>query len=182
MRRLLSTSFRRFRKEEDGNASVEFFIIFPVFVTMMLMSVELSFITLRHTMLERGLDIAVRQIRLGTGEPSNHAEIKDVICESAFFIQDYKNQLRLEMKPLDLRSGPAQLDGPVLCTENAEPVDPAIIKKDFEFGGVNELMVLRACFRYSPMFPEELIGSSLEKDAHGDAAIVSMTAFVQEPT
>ena len=182
MRRLLGKYCRRFRKEEDGNASVEFFIVFPTFIMLMLMSIELGFITMRHTLLERGLDIAVRQIRLGTGEPSSHAEIKTVICDSAAFILNCESQLRLEMKPLDLRAGPAELDGPILCTENAEPVDPAVIKKDFEFGGVNELMVLRACYRYDPIFPEDMLGQALVKDAHGQAAIVSMTAFVQEPT
>ena len=182
MTRLFGKCFRRFRKDESGNASVEFFIVVPTFIMLMLMSIEISFITLRHTLLERGLDIAVRQIRLGTGEPSSHAEIKEVICDSAAFILNCDSQLRLEMKPLDMRTGPAQLDGPILCRENAEPVDPAVIAKDFNFGGVNELMVLRACYRYDPIFPDDMLGEALIKDAYGQAAIVSMTAFVQEPT
>lgn len=181
MTRLLGRYYRRFRKEESGNASVEFFIIFPTFIILMLMSIELSFITLRHTLLERGMDIAVRQIRLGTGEPSNHAEIKDVICEGAAFIANCDTELRLEMKPVDMRAY-APLDEEVKCIENSEPVDPAVLQQDFVFGGTNELMILRACYRYDPFFPDGLLGQALTKDENGKAAIVTMTAFVQEPT
>ena len=181
MRRRLGKYCRRFRKEESGNASVEFFIIFPVFFMMLLASIELSVITLRHTLLERGLDIAVRQIRLGTGEPSNHAEIKDVICEAAAFIRNCDSELRLEMKPVDMRAY-ASLSDDVKCIENSEPVDPAVLKKDFVFGGVNELMVLRACYRYDPIFPDDMLGEALHKDEYGKPAIITMTAFVQEPT
>lgn len=173
--------FRRTKDDESGNASVEFVIIVPVFLILLMMSIELGFITIRHTLIERGLDIAVRQIRLGTGEPSSHAEIKEVICENASFINNCDSELRLEMMPVDLRAY-ASLDPNAKCKESAEPVDPAILKKEFVFGGVNELMVLRACYLYTPIFPEELLGQALEKDGNGKARIIKMTAFVQEPT
>ncbi len=181
MTRVKGKYFRRFRKDEEGNASVEFFIIIPVFIMLMLMSIELGFITMRHTLLERGLDMAVREIRLGTGEPSSHEEIKDFICDEAGFILNCKTELRLEMKPVDLRAYSA-LDEEAKCIENSQPVDPAVLKKDFVFGGVNELMILRACYRYDPIFPEALLGNALEKDDYGKPAIITTTAFVQEPT
>lgn len=181
MIRAMGNYFRRFRKDEEGNGSVEFFIVIPSFIMLMLMSIELSFITMRHTLLERGLDMAVREIRLGTGEPSSHAEIKDFICDRAAFILNCDTELRLEMKPVDLRNY-AALGGDVKCIENSQPVDPAVLKKDFVFGGVNELMILRACYRYDPIFPEDMLGAALHKDAFGKPAIISTTAFVQEPT
>lgn len=181
MIRVKSKFFRRFRKDEDGNASVEFFIVIPVFIMLMLMSIELSFITLRSTLLERGLDMAVREIRLGTGEPSSHGEIKDFICDAAAFIRNCDSELRLEMKPVDMRAF-AALDDDAKCIENSQPVDPAVLKKDFVFGGVNEMMLLRACYTYDPIFPEDFLGSALQKDAHGKSSIITTTAFVQEPT
>jgi len=45
---------RRLVRREDGNATVEFMIIVPIYLMLMVMSLELSFITLRQTMLERG--------------------------------------------------------------------------------------------------------------------------------
>ena len=90
-------------RREDGNASVEFMIIFPIYFALLAMSVELSMITLRQTLLERGLDMAVRDIRLGTGEfvqsydtdeeneaavEDYHDKIKTRICDEAFVIMD----------------------------------------------------------------------------------------------
>lgn len=181
MKHLLGKYFRRFRKEEDGNASVEFVIIVPVFITLVTMSIEVGFVTIRHTMLERGLDIAVREIRLGTGNPSNHAQIKDVICDNAPALVDCTNQLRLEMRPVDLRAY-ASLDEDPKCIDDAQSVDPAVFDDDFIFGGVNELMLLRACYRYDPIYPWAIMGNALKKDQDGKTNVVSMTAFVQEPT
>ena len=63
MMRLVPSKLARFWRGQAGNATVEFVIVFPVFLTLFLFSLELAIITLRHTMLERGLDIA--WIRVG---------------------------------------------------------------------------------------------------------------------
>lgn len=180
MKHLLGKHFRRFRDKEDGNASVEFVIIVPLFISLVTFSIELGFVTIRHTMLERGLDIAVREIRLGTGNPSNHTQIKQVICDNAPALADCTNQLRLEMKPVDMRAY-ATLDGTPKCVDDAHSVDPIDYDNAFVFGGANELMVLRACYRYDPMFPDAVMGNALKKDQDGKTNVVSMTAFVQEP-
>ncbi|WP_299851217.1 TadE/TadG family type IV pilus assembly protein [uncultured Roseovarius sp.] len=181
MRHLFGKYFRRLKGDEAGNASVEFVIIVPTFIMLMTMSIELGFVTIRHTMLERGLDIAVRQIRLGTGEPSTYEEIKEVICDNAPILANCETELRLEMQPVDLRAY-SSLDAKPKCIENSQPVEPAVLKKEFVFGGVNELMVLRACFLYDPIFPDEMMGRALQKDDYGKTAIVTMSAFVQEPS
>ncbi|MFD1160014.1 TadE/TadG family type IV pilus assembly protein [Roseovarius aestuarii] len=181
MRHLLGKYLRRFRRSEDGNASVEFIIIAPLFITLVTMSIELGFVTIRHTMLERGLDIAVRQIRLGTGDPGNHDQIKQVICDNSVgVLLDCDGQLRLEMQPVDPRAY-ATLDATPKCVENAHSVDPVDYDTDFTSGTANELMVLRACYRYDPIFPTEVMGSAMTKDDDGKPFIVSTTAFVQEP-
>lgn len=177
MIRALAAYLARIRAEEDGNASVEFFVVFPVFVMLMLMSVELGFLTLRHTMLERGMDIAVREIRLGTGAAPQHDDIKTLICDNARFIRNCDTQLRLEMRPADIRNFGA-LDAAADCTDVAQPSNPV---RDFTAGQENQLMLLRACYRFDPIFPDDLLGQALTKDANGQAAIVAMTAFVQEP-
>lgn len=79
-------------------------VIFPIFMMLMIMSIEVSLITLRHTMLERGLDMAVRDIRLGTGTAPTHAAIKQRICEEAYVISDCAENIRLEMVPTDMRN------------------------------------------------------------------------------
>ena len=168
---------RRFLREEGGNASVEFVLVFPAYLALMLMSIELGFVTLRHTLLERGLDIAVREVRLGTGTAPQHDEIKDLICQNSLMIRDCATTLRLEMRSADIRAFNS-LDTTADCTDAAEPTKPV---KQFVNGQQNQLMLLRACLRFDPLFPDDALGSALSKDASGQSSIVSMTAFVQEP-
>lgn len=168
---------RRFLKDEGGNASVEFVLVFPAYLALMLMSIELGFVTLRHTLLERGLDIAVREVRLGTGTAPQHDDIKQIICDNALMIRDCATTLRLEMRSADIRAYNS-LDTTADCTDLAEPTKPV---REFTPGQQNQLMLLRACLRFDPLFPDDALGSALTKDASGQSSIVSMTAFVQEP-
>lgn len=174
---LAKKMLRRFRKDDSGNASVEFVIVFPVYLALMLMSIEMGFITLRHTLLQRGMDIAVRDIRLGTGTAPQHDEIKEMICENALMIRDCDTTLRLEMRAANIREF-STLGSPIDCTDAAEPSKPV---KEFTPGQQNELMLLRACLRFDPLFPDRTLGSALTKDASGQSSVYAMTAFVQEP-
>ena len=167
----------RFVRGEGGNASVEFVVIFPLYLGLLIMSLELSLITLRHTMLERGLDMAVRDVRLGTGTAPTHDAIKERICDEALIISDCENNLRLEMMPTDIRS--LTTLGPYAeCTDRAAHGDPVL---KFTPGQQNQLMFLRACVKYDPLFPTWKLARGLDRDDSGQAMIVSMTAFVQEP-
>lgn len=172
-----TSRFGDFLKEESGNASVEFVLVFPVYLALMLMSIELGFITMRHTMLERGLDIAVREIRLGTGTVPQHDDIKELVCDAAIMLRDCENKLQLEMRSADIRAFNA-LDTSADCTDASEPTKPV---REFTPGQQNELMLLRACLRFDPLFPDDLLGSSLATDGNGQSSVIAVSAFVQEP-
>jgi len=177
MIRSAASAFAGFLRDESGTATVEFVLVVPIYLSMLVMSIELGFVTLRNTLLERGLDMAVRDIRLGTGTAPQHDEIKRLVCENALMIRDCEQNLRLEMRPADIRTY-AALDTTVDCTDAAEPSEPV---REFTPGQQNELMVLRACLKFDPLFPDAVFGQALTTDASGQAAVVSMTAFVQEP-
>ncbi|MFX0544864.1 TadE/TadG family type IV pilus assembly protein [Roseovarius sp. S1116L3] len=164
-------------RREDGNATVEFVIIVPIYLALMAMSLELSMITLRQTMVERGLDIAVRDLRLGTGTNPTHDAIKKRICGEAYVINDCENAIRLEMVPSDMRNL-TTLGGEVMCTDKEEEGAPVL---KFTPGQQNQLMFLRVCAKYDPLFPTWHLARSLKKDSSGQVAIISMSAFVQEP-
>jgi hypothetical protein len=168
---------RRLVRREDGNATVEFMIIVPIYLMLMVMSLELSFITLRQTMLERGLDIAVRDIRLGTGTAPTHDAIKERICAEARIISDCENSVRLEMVSADMRNL-VTLGGQAMCTDKQEEGAPVL---RFIPGQQNQLMFLRACAKYDPIFPTWTLARAMDRDTSGQIAIVTMSAFVQEP-
>jgi Flp pilus assembly pilin Flp len=178
MMRALLSQLRQLVRKEDGSAAVEFVIIFPVIATMIVMTLEMGFITLRQTLLDRGLDMAVREIRLGTNMNLQHDRVKTLVCENAMFLVDCQNQLFLEMEPSDPRAF-TPLSEIASCTdEDVGDIRPA---PEFNPGQANEVVLIRACVLYDPLFPKALLPRFLEKDIDGKSAIVSITAFVQEP-
>ena len=169
---------RRFRRDETGSAIlIEFVVFVPLLFTMFLMGVELGMYSIRHMFLDRGLDIAVRHVRLNTATPMTHDDIKDMICENAGFIDDCDTTLRLEMTPVNPRAF-ATFDQTPDCVDLSEPVAPV---RGFSLGRQHEIMILRACVKFEPVFPTTGLGYALEKDGSGRARMVSSAVFVQEP-
>ncbi|MBY6089502.1 pilus assembly protein [Maritimibacter alkaliphilus] len=176
MKRLLSP-LQRFWRNETGHAIVEFAVMLPLYLTVMLSGVELGIWTLRQTMLERGLDLAVRDLRLATGQATTHDELKDLICTYAGIIEDCSSSLKLEMEPVSMWSF-STLPTTVDCADRAEEVNPV---RAFVAGDGNQMMLLRACVKFKPLFPTIGLGKGMAVDGNGDAAMVALSAFVQEP-
>ncbi|MBW4972769.1 pilus assembly protein [Roseovarius mucosus] len=177
MTRAFKNFLRRFRQDDTGTASLEFVLVAPFFIGIMIFSIEMGFVTMRATLLERGLDMAVREVRLGTGTAPQHDDIKQIICTNAIMINDCENNLRLEMRPADIRNFNG-LDAEADCTDQAEPAKPV---REFVPGQQNALMLLRACLKFRPLFPAGMLGSRLVPDGDSQASLVATTAFVQEP-
>ena len=178
MMRFTPKNIRRFLRDESGSVvTIPFVIWLPVFLGVIVAGMEIGALSVRHTQLERGLDLAVREVRLGTGENIDHDSLKTMICENTTLLTDCESMLRLEMIPLSLRDW-SEPSRDADCYDSAEPVRPA---RQFDPGQPNELMLLRACYKYKPITPAGSVAAAMPKDAEGYAAIVSFSAFVQEP-
>lgn len=173
IRRLLN----RFLGREDGTATVEFVIVFPL-VMMVFMSVfEAAVLTTRYTMMERALDLTVRSLRLTTGTAPTHAQIRDKICEYTNMIDDCSSSLIVELTPI-------QRPNFTLPTTNAPCVDRAATSPPLvtlTHGVANQLMLIRACAVVDPLFPLTGLGLSLTKDATGGVQLIAVSAYVGEP-
>ncbi|MGH1577594.1 TadE/TadG family type IV pilus assembly protein [Planktotalea sp.] len=174
----------RFKNAERGNVTVEFALVFPVFILILTSSIEMGVITIRQTLLERGLDIAMREVRIGTGAQYSHDEIRDMICDGAVIFDDCQANLRLEMIPNDPREY-TSLPNTVDCAaqEAAENGGWDVINpvRDFEMGSSNELVIVRACMLYDPVFPTSELALQRTTDQNGKSALVAVSAFTQEP-
>lgn len=170
-------ALRRFRRREEGNASVEFAIVIPAFLMALMSTVELGMINLRHSQLERALDQTVRDIRLATGANHQHDDIRDAICTRSGFIDNCATSLRLEMIRIDPFNW-SPVDPEPDCINRIEDVQPV---RNFISGKSNELMLLRACMKFKPVLPTWGLGKSLHKDADGRISLFATSAFVQEP-
>lgn len=177
IRNPLKRFFRRFRKNEDGNSTIEFVILFPFIMTIFLSSFEMGLMMIRHVMLERGLDLAVRAVRIGTTDQVESDQLRDMICSGAGIINDCRSNLRVEMvriDPLDWQDLPRRAD----CIDRNDPAAPA---REFSTGGMNDLMVLRVCALFDPFFPMTGLGFRMPKESGDAYALVSTSAFVMEP-
>lgn len=174
--RLIPT-LRAFRRKEDGNATVEFVIIIPLMLMILFSSVELGVITVRQTMLDRAVDLTVRDLRLGTGSGWQHDDIRDTICDRSGFIESCSISLKLEMVQVDPFNWVA-IDEEPDCITSVEEVNPVTT---FINGDSNDLMFLRACMKFNPIFPYWGLGDALQKDEDGRVNLYAASAFVQEP-
>jgi Flp pilus assembly pilin Flp len=167
---------RRFRREEDGNSTIEFALYFTIFFLIIAAGIEIAILNLRHSMLERGIDLAAREIRLSTGHIPTYHDVKERICAEAA-MGDCMSNLRLEMRQVDPRNF-VHMPHDADC-QNAEE-DPRPVRK-FEAGQDNELMLIRACLKFKPVLPTTSLGKALTKDADGYSQMIVSAAFVQEP-
>jgi hypothetical protein len=167
----------RFRKSDDGNATVEFVVFFTVFFIILATGVEIAYMNMRHTMLERGVDLVTRDIRLATGHIPGYAEVRTKICDAAAVVDDCEDNLRLEMvqvDPMNFVAPPTSAD----CQNAVEDPRPV---RSFVHGQANQLMLIRACLKFKPMMPTTALGKELLKDEEGYAQLIVTSAFVQEP-
>ncbi|MGC3936437.1 TadE/TadG family type IV pilus assembly protein [Roseobacter sp. EG26] len=176
MRHHISKLLRRFRRDEEGQIAIEFVIIVPLIFTVFLTSIETGIYSMRQMWLERGLDIAVRTVRLSTGEAPQHGELKTMVCEQAPFLPNCEARLQLEMTPISptaFAGLPAQAD----CVDTNEEVNPP---RTFVQGGNHDLMIIRACLVFNPVVPTSGLGFEWDQ-AEGLPRMTAMSAFVQEP-
>lgn len=178
---------RAFFRDETGTASIEFVFVVPIIMTIFMASFESSFYMARHVMLERSVDLVVRDIRLGKLAGLNHQALKTKICERAALVQSVQtciDAMKIWMQPIDTATF-AMVPTPNGCVDRSQPIDPLVgpPPAEFKFGTPNEIMLVRVCLKEKPMFPTTLVGARLIRDeTDGHYGMITMSVFVNEPS
>jgi len=175
--RSLRLRMARAARDEDGTATIPAVIFIPFFLILVMSSVEMGMLMIRHVMLERAVDMSVRGLRLGLWTPPTHEELRRTICSMAGVIPDCLNTVLIELRPVSKETWEPLSSGPT-CVDRAEEVQPVTT---FSPGIGDEMMLIRACAKFDPIFPTTGLGFHLPKDNTGAYALVSSTAFVNEP-
>lgn len=171
-----------FGRRQDGNATIEFVFLFPLFMSIFLMGFESGYYMVRNVMLERAVDISVRDIRLGNGKVPQFAAVKEQICENSVIFPNCTDSLHVYMEEVAIAPGAiAAVTGEARCV-NRFSTEPQFDETDYNVGQANTMMVVQVCASVSPFFPTTGIGLGLQNDElGGNMAIVATTAFVNEP-
>lgn len=175
------TALRRFlcriAREDRGAATVPFVLFVPVFMVFILSAMELGFVMMRHVMLDRALDLAVRDLRLGRIPSPDHAKILARMCAYSSMLPNCETTVLLELKQIPANDWTPFATGPT-CVDRTAAVQPVT---EFSEGTTNDLMLVRACAKFDPLLPTTGMGLALSKDASGAYALVVSAAFVNEP-
>jgi hypothetical protein len=176
-RNALRSACRRMAAE-DGSITVDFVIIAPVFLTILFASFEAGYANMRQVMLERALDITVRDLRVGAlGNQPPHNVVRNRFCELATLMPDCQTDLMLEMQVINRATWTGFANAPT-CVNRLVNIQPALA---FNQGGANELVTVRACAVFDAFFPTTKWGLQLQLDASGGYQLAAMSAFVNEP-
>ena len=175
MIRKFRSKLRRLRRDKSGAASVEFVIVAPVYLGIMFSMFEAGWLMTQSMMLERALDVTVRDLRLGVQADLSHDNFKDLICNRASIIKDCEDNVLLELVPI---STAADVPTTTVCRDRSSDVDPVVT---FNAGARSEIMYIRACVVIDPLMPGMGLGLHLPLDETGGFALVSYSAFVNEP-
>ena len=179
---------RAFARDTSGTATIEFVLVVPIVLLIFMASFESSLYMIRHVMMERSIDLVVRDIRLGKLDGLTHRELKESICERGAMVNSVEqcvDSMKIWMQPISTASF-AMVAPPRSCVDRSEPIDPSAPEPaatEFKFGDDNEIMLLRICLKEEPMFPTTVIGAGLVADGEGDGnyALVTTSVFVNEP-
>lgn len=163
---------------DAGSATVEFVIGVPLILSLLFSSIDFGVVMLRQVFLDRAVDIAVRQVRLGAVPASGFDAFRAQICANTFLINDCEDSIAVELRPIDTTTW-AGLESPAQCVNRAEDIAPTL-----EFTpspGTQNLMLVRVCVAADPFITMTGLIMGLGQDASGDYLIVAKGAFANEP-
>lgn len=163
---------------ESGSATVEFVIAVPVILLVVFSGFESGMLLSRKVLLDRALDMTVRELRLSQIENPTPELVKQHICARNTWVKDCLSVLRLELAPIATTGTWALPTEAPECINRAAEINPP---DAFTLGAENELMLVRVCVVVDPLFPRLGLGLYLQKDGTGGVRLISTSAFVNEP-
>lgn len=173
-RRLLA----RLRRSEEGAVTIPTLFWLPLYIMIMVSAVEMGVVIFKQTLLDRGVDLTTRIMRLGIEPMPSHEELKRSICTNIGFIHNCMERLAVEVFPVDTDTWVASNQSAAMCTDSSSAAE---ISPQIERGGSNQLMILRACLKIETMTEVDPLAQALVRDNAGHAALISITSFVNEP-
>jgi hypothetical protein len=167
-------------RNEDGSSTVEFVIVLPAFLMIFLSAFESGMMMVRNVMLERAVDMSVRELRLGGATVPDFDQLKGLICFYSVVIADCDQVIQIELEPIDTLGWDLNR-GDARCIDQSTTINP-VDETIYAVGQNNDLMLVRVCALFKPMFPSTPLGMEMPDDGNGNYALVATTAFVNEPS
>lgn len=164
-------------KETDGSVAVEFAQIAIPFIFMMIAIIELSLFFAAANMLEGGLNESARMIRIGALQQEvvrpQEEVFREAICSNVMVL--------IKCEDVDIEVVTMN-DDSFSSTADLEPVydeDGRLVERPFDAGGSDDVVMIRAAYRYQLMTP--LFSRLFTKTADHTIPIMSTVILRTEP-
>ena len=177
MKRLFSRLKALFRNE-DGTATLEFVIAVPVMLIIFAGSFESGLFMTRSILLDRAVDMTMRELRLGHYPLPTKDLIKAEICSRTVVFNNCTTAITVELTRVNTANWTLPSSN-VACVDRDEDIEPVTA---LQIGQQNDIMLVRVCVVQDALFPTTGIGLGLPKDGEGGYGVVAVSAFVTEPT
>ncbi|MEP3347824.1 MAG: TadE/TadG family type IV pilus assembly protein [Litoreibacter sp.] len=179
----LGRMWKRLMGREDGNATIEFAIIFPGFFLIFMVIFELGLLMTRYMMFDRALDISVREMRLTENRAFTKDQVKQLLCAQTVILANHcVDDVTIELVRItdvigddwDFPSETAQ------CRDYGEDVIP-VTRFDSPTES-NDVVFVRACMSMKPFFESAGLGAFLTRNTTPDRLnMIAVSAFSVEP-
>lgn len=166
-----------FRDDTTGAATVEFVIIAPILFWFVFSTFEIGWYMTQQTMLARGLNLTIRDLRLGRDETPTYGELKQAVCVGSSVLRDCQASMHLELVPITLTSGVPTSQAS--CVDRADGAIQPVVS--FNSGVQSDIMFVRACVVVEPLLPGVGIAAHLPVDGTGRYQLIAFSAFINEP-
>jgi len=167
-------ALRRFRRNRNGSAAVEFAMVAPMFIGLLFAILESAMVFLASQVLETVTQDSARMIMTGQ-EQSNgktQADFKSVVCGKVNALFDCVNGITVDVESFP-QFGTVALASPIDVNGNYTPPN------NYLPGGPGDIVVVRLFYQW-PIFVTSLGFNLSDVSAH-KRILTATAAFQNEP-
>jgi len=169
-----------FLANRRGASAVEFALVAPIFIALMLSIIEAGFFYFVDSAATEATAKASRLIR--TGQAQNGIDpdaFFDEVCNVVKSFGDCNKRLTVDVTSFDNFSDLAADLTDIDCRDSA---NPSIAGSQFtasDYGAQRDIVRVRICFLHRPVNPA--LGLKLQKNADGFREMIAISVFRNEP-
>ena len=166
---------RRYRKSQDGVTAIEFAIVAPPFLALMLAVFEVGIMLFSEYVIEHGVGKAARMIRTGEVQTANMtvSEFKALVCGNLAGYLDCETNLKVDVRKF------ADFDEVTLPPPlGADGEFSAGIGGNYDPGAPYEVVVVRVYYAWSLFTPGLTL---MDNMSDGRRLLAAGAAFRNEP-
>lgn len=169
-------SCRRFVRETSGASALEFALVAPLFFAILFSVAEAGWMMTRAILLDRALDLAVRELRVDSSDGLTADAVRRLICDEAMVIPNCARSIAVELSRIQ-----SDTDFPSASPTCVDRNAGAAAAPQFYGSARATIMLIRVCATATPLTPLLGMGLNMQKDGNDDYNLVSISAFMTEP-